>query len=214
MRDGATMIVALTITIYWVSVVGMAIWRWARKYPASGLVPKTLVEWAVWPLWTAVIAAWIVLPYRALRSSRYGLALPEWTREIAWLHALRWCLAAVAVVCLLMTVRCWIRMGRNWSVVVLPGVKTELVTTGLFAWVRHPIYALSILMMACTVGVVPIPALALMGLLHLGLMHFKARNEERFLLSLHGPRYAAYCARTGRFMPRWRMLTNETMAIV
>lgn len=214
MRDGATLVVALTITVYWVSVALMAVWRWARKYPASGLVPKTLAEGVVWPLWTAVIAAWIVLPYRALRSSRYGLALPAWAREIAAVHALRWCLALMVVGCMVLTIRCWLRMGRNWSVVVLPGVKTELVTSGLFAWVRHPIYALSIAMMVCTVGVVPIPALALTALLHLALMHFKARNEERFMHALHGGKYAAYCARTGRFVPRLRMTADETMAHV
>jgi protein-S-isoprenylcysteine O-methyltransferase Ste14 len=40
------------------------------------------------------------------------------------------------------------------------------------------------------------------AVVHATLMILKARNEERFLLDLHGEAYARYCARTGRFLPR------------
>jgi protein-S-isoprenylcysteine O-methyltransferase Ste14 len=30
----------------------------------------------------------------------------------------------------------------------------------------------------------------------------KARNEERFLLGVHGAAYEQYCRQTGRFFPR------------
>jgi protein-S-isoprenylcysteine O-methyltransferase Ste14 len=93
-------------------------------------------------------------------------------------------------------------MGRNWRMAVAPGEETELVTSGPFARVRHPIYALSILLMLCTLVVVPTLPLLAMAVVHVGLMVVKARNEERFLERLHGAAYADYCRRTGRFVPR------------
>ena len=33
-------------------------------------------------------------------------------------------------------------------------------------------------------------------------MMIKARNEESFLLGVHGEAYARYCLQTGRFFPR------------
>ena len=72
-------------------------------------------------------------------------------------------------------------MGRNWRMAIAPDQQTELVTTGLYRLVRHPIYALSILLMTCTVVVVPTLPVAAMAVVHIGLMLTKARNEERFL---------------------------------
>jgi protein-S-isoprenylcysteine O-methyltransferase Ste14 len=47
------------------------------------------------------------------------------------------------------------------------------------------------------------PMLAL-GVVHIGLMVVKARNEERHLLASHGEAYARYLEATGRFVPRFR----------
>jgi protein-S-isoprenylcysteine O-methyltransferase Ste14 len=87
--------------------------------------------------------------------------------------------------------------------------KTELVTTGLYGRVRHPIYALSILLMLCTVSVVPTLPVAVIAVIHIALMHVKARNEERFLTGMHGDAYVQYCRRTGRFFPRARASKPE-----
>ena len=87
---------------------------------------------------------------------------------------------------------------------VVPGEATRLVTGGLYARVRHPIYALSMLLMICSVVVVPTLPFAVVGALHLCLMVLKARNEEAHLLGTHGEVYARYRARTSRFLPRLR----------
>jgi len=102
---------------------------------------------------------------------------------------------------LLATIRCWRQMGRNWTMAVTRDEAKELITDGMFGRVRHPIYALSILLMICTVVVVPTWPVLLIAVVHIALMITKARNEERFLRDVHGARYADYCAATGRFMP-------------
>jgi len=99
-------------------------------------------------------------------------------------------------------------MGRSWRMAVAPDQQTELVTTGLYGLVRHPIYALSILLMMCTLVVAPTLPVALMACIHISLMQAKARNEERFLVGRHGAVYQRYMQRTGRFVPRLRALAG------
>jgi protein-S-isoprenylcysteine O-methyltransferase Ste14 len=76
------------------------------------------------------------------------------------------------------------------------------VTTGLYRSIRHPIYALSILLMTATAVVLPTVPMIAVALVHVTLMNLKARNEERHLLAMHGESYASYLAQTGRFLPR------------
>jgi protein-S-isoprenylcysteine O-methyltransferase Ste14 len=97
-------------------------------------------------------------------------------------------------------------MGENWRIGVVPNQKSDLVTGGLYARVRHPIYAFSALVMLCAAVIVPTIPMITVAVLHVTLLILKARNEERFLLEEHGERYAEYCRRTGRFFPRvlWR----------
>jgi len=108
-----------------------------------------------------------------------------------------------AVICLLLTSLCWSRMGTRWRMDVSREGKEELITDGPFRHVRHPIYALSMLLMACSVIVVPTVPMLIVGALHFTLMQIKARNEERHLIDVHGEVYRRYLARTGRFVPSW-----------
>ncbi len=82
--------------------------------------------------------------------------------------------------------------------------RNRLITNGPFAKVRHPIYALSIALMLCSVVVISTPVMLAIAALHIALMYLKARNEEEFLLKMHGQSYSEYCRRTGRFLPRIR----------
>ena len=77
-----------------------------------------------------------------------------------------------------------------------------LITDGLFGRIRHPIYAFSILLVLCTVAVVPTALMAACGAALVAMWVVKAHNEERKMLRQHGDAYAAYLARTGRFVPR------------
>ena len=79
--------------------------------------------------------------------------------------------------------------------------KTELITDGVFAYVRHPIYALSMLLMICSVIVVPTLPMLVIAVVHIVLMNIKAHNEERYLLKVHGEQYQRYLQRTSRFFP-------------
>jgi protein-S-isoprenylcysteine O-methyltransferase Ste14 len=95
-------------------------------------------------------------------------------------------------------------MGRHWRMDVSLKGEGELITDGPFAHVRHPIYALSMLLMICTLLVVPTAPMLVVAIAHLLLIHFKARHEELHLLRAHGEVYRRYLARTGRFFPNLR----------
>jgi protein-S-isoprenylcysteine O-methyltransferase Ste14 len=193
-------ILVATIWAYWFSVGVMVVRARKQTRARQGLVPKQRVERVMWVVWVPLVLAWMLLPWFSLTRSTAGLGLPDFARSVPAYIALRWIAAACAVVCLGLTAQCWARMGKDWSMAIVerPG---ELITDGLFAHVRHPIYALSIMLMVCSVVIVPTLPMLFIALVHIVLMNLKARNEERHLLSVHGDGYKTYLARTGRFFP-------------
>lgn len=93
-------------------------------------------------------------------------------------------------------------MGTSWRIGVRPGEETELVTDGLFAWVRNPIFTAMIIAVAGLVLAVPSP-MTLAGLLFLVVgIEIQVRvTEEPHLVATHGAAYVAYASRVGRFVP-------------
>jgi protein-S-isoprenylcysteine O-methyltransferase Ste14 len=202
MQDLPLAALVATVSSYWIGV-GLMIAR-VRRHTRKvvGLVPEQRQERLMWLVWVPLVAAWIFVPWATLTRSGAVPGLPDFALREPVFVALRWVAALVAVTALGGTVRCWLRMGSDWRMDVGLERKTELITDGLFARVRHPIYAFSILLMLCSVAIVPIPPMMLIAAVHIVLMNLKARNEERHLSAVHGEAYARYLRRTGRFFPR------------
>ena len=203
----AVLVVAV-IWSYWMGVGVMIVRVHHKTRRLGGLVPEQSLERAMWLVWVPLIAAWLALPYLALVRTHAPLALPTFVRVAPVYAALRWVAAGGAIAALLATSLCWSRMGTNWRMGVSSGGREVLITDGLFRYVRHPIYALSMALMACSVIVVPTLPMVAIGAVHFILLHLKARNEERHLLSMHGDAYRDYRARTGRFFPWLRPTRN------
>lgn len=83
-------------------------------------------------------------------------------------------------------------LGQNWSATATIKQDHELIRTGPYCLVRHPIYTGTLI---ATIGTA-IAFGELRDLLALPLFavgfHLKARSEERLLMSNFGDRYAAY----------------------
>ena len=201
MQDLPLLIVALTVSTYWTGVGGMIVRVRRHRHADPGLVPQQPRERLMWLLFVPLVLAWIVLPWVALHATSPWLAVPDDARAEPAYAALRWVGALLAIAALLATTRCWKRMGDDWRMDVSTD-HTALITDGPFSRIRHPIYAFSILLMLATAVVLPTPPLLAMAVVHLLLMHAKARNEEAYLASRHGEAYVRYAARTGRFVPR------------
>lgn len=77
-----------------------------------------------------------------------------------------------------------------------------LATTGVYAWVRNPIY--SAFLLACTGALLLANNLWLLILpvvFWLYLTVLMKCTEEKWLAALHGEQYAAYCRRVNRCIP-------------
>lgn len=208
MSDLPCFVLAATVWVYWACVAAMSIRVRRRTRKLSGIVPSQRGEQLMWLVWVPLVFAWMALPQVAARSSSPIWGLPLFALELPWL-GWRWAAALLGIGCLGLSIECWLRMGKNWRMAIAPDQQTELVTGGLYGRVRHPIYALSMLLMLCTLVVVPTLPVALMAALHIGLMITKAHNEERFLAGRHGERYRRYLQRTGRFLPRLRAVDTD-----
>lgn len=205
MAEAPVLIIGLTVCVYWFCVGAMVlrVRRQARGVRRV-LIPSQWIERAMWVLWIPVVLGWMTIPFLAIGSTGAGnrwIGLPAALASSWLVHILRMGAALAGIVCLLLSMWCWQHMGREWRMGIDPTRQGRLLVNGPFAKVRHPIYALSMLLMLCSVAVLPAPAMALIAVVHIGLMLVKARNEERFLLQRHGQAYADYRARTGRFFP-------------
>ncbi|WP_378730245.1 methyltransferase family protein [Nocardia brasiliensis] len=110
--------------------------------------------------------------------------------------------AALAVAGIALTFVSQLSMGASWRADVDPDVRTALVTTGPFRWVRNPV--LTGVGATCSGVALLVPnAVALGGLVFaLAAIEIQVRQvEEPYLRSAHGAAYAEYAAHTGRFLP-------------
>lgn len=193
--------VVVAVWTYWL-IVGAMSWRVRRRTRRlAGVVPEQKLEQRMWLVWVPMVVLWMALPMIALHASGAPLGVPAWAREGAY-GVVRGVASVVALGALVATIECWKRMGKSWRMAITPGERTELITTGLYKSIRHPIYALSMLLVAATAVVLPTWPMIAIALCNMTLVNLKARNEERHLLATHGDAYAAYLAGTGRFLPR------------
>ena len=201
MQDVPLLVLALTVSAYWIGVGAMINRVRRHRRRDAGLVPEQPRERAMWLVWIPLVAAWIALPW--LAQNRVGglLGLPAFARDDGFL-LLRGVGAVAGLLCWLATLRCYRRMGDDWRMDISEA-NTVLITDGLYGRIRHPIYAFSILLMLASAVVLPTVPMLAIALVHVTLMNLKARNEEAHLAAMHGADYARYAARTGRFVPRF-----------
>jgi len=143
---------------------------------------------------------WIFVPL----LTPFVAGLPRFLEPVTFAgsDAVGWIAVAVAVVAFAVTWVCWIKMGTSWRMGIDPDERTTLVFNGPYAYVRHPIYGLSQVLVLTTLAAWPSPLMAVLTVLHLLLMQWEVRREDKYLVLLHGPAYADYMQRVGRFVPR------------
>ncbi|HEX9139836.1 MAG TPA: isoprenylcysteine carboxylmethyltransferase family protein [Steroidobacteraceae bacterium] len=153
--------------------------------PSSRLVPVALLAsgamllFSPWPAFDSLGWRWLAV---SLPTAVLGLLL-----------------TAVGA---LLAIAARTRLGGNWSAAAVIKEGHELVSSGPYAWVRHPMYCGAFLAAAGTAfasgelrGVIALPLL-LTG------FWLKARAEERLLEQEFGARYDAYRHRVpGRILP-------------
>lgn len=197
-QNWPALIIGCIMAFYWARVLRLA-WKEKRRTgQAANLLPPEPLGRALRIVWFPTIVLWIVLPLLAAFGVYCSILRPLYVMPLV-----AWVALAIAILAFVATLICWKKMGRSWRMGINPDDKTQLVITGPYAYLRHPIYALSSLLMLCTMVIVPSPAMIVVGCTHLLLLQWEARREEKYLTALHGNTYANYARRTGRFVPRF-----------
>jgi len=94
-----------------------------------------------------------------------------------------------------------LRLGRNWANQVTVYQEQTLVTSGIYGWLRHPLYA-SLIWMFVGAALAYHNAAALLATLAIFVPAMYVRSgQEEALLCARFPEYQAYRDRTGRFFP-------------
>jgi protein-S-isoprenylcysteine O-methyltransferase Ste14 len=136
-----------------------------------------------------------------LLARGHRLSDPLNHRVIPHVDALAWIGAVLCVAGLIFCVWARFTLGRNWSGVVTLKGGHELITSGPYAFVRHPIYTGLLTMFVATVivlghiaGIIAMPFVIVS-------LWIKLRYEEKLMLQQFPVEYAAYQQRVKRLIP-------------
>jgi protein-S-isoprenylcysteine O-methyltransferase Ste14 len=144
-----------------------------------------------------LVVAFYLLYHQGLRYPWLLARFVPDTTTVQWL--------AVLVMASGVAIAFWARfhLGANWSGVVTLKEGHELIRTGPYRTIRHPIYTgilLAFLGNAVALGEVR----GLIGLAIIWLSFYvKARREESFLAQEFGTRFNEHTQHTGMFLPKF-----------
>jgi protein-S-isoprenylcysteine O-methyltransferase Ste14 len=93
-------------------------------------------------------------------------------------------------------------LGTNWSVTLQVREHHQLITHGVYQYIRHPMYSALFLYSLGQVLVLPNWIAGPSYLVTFGILFaFRIRDEERMMLEEFGDEYATYMAKTKRLVP-------------
>jgi protein-S-isoprenylcysteine O-methyltransferase Ste14 len=116
--------------------------------------------------------------------------------------ALAWLGTAMFALSLALFYRTHRDLGRFWSVTLEIRETHQLITTGVYRYVRHPMYSAFFLWALAQALLLPNFVAGLAGLAGFGtLFAFRLPREERMMEERFGEAYRAYAARTSRIIP-------------
>jgi protein-S-isoprenylcysteine O-methyltransferase Ste14 len=185
-----------------------------------------LYRWIIAGLWLLFVAYWAVAAVGAKRNTNrrrwrreIGLRLvvilliaavlqsrslrqflAETQRSASHSDILGWTGVALCLFGFSLAINARRHLGRNWGLPMSRKEQPELVTSGPYALIRHPIYTgLILAMLGSAIGVNVFWALLLVPVG--AYFIYSARREETAMLQLFPEQYAAYMARTGMLAP-------------
>lgn len=186
-------------TIYFIGIIGIfsvRLWhKWKARNNRIVVSRKTVLEMVLLSL---AFVGMLLIPLTYVFTPFLNFAnyqLPSWAG---------WIGTTIFGVALWLLWRTHADLGKNWSETLELRQGHRLVTSGIYQYVRHPMYA------AFLVWGVAQPLLLhnwLAGWSHLvaflPLYFLRVPREEQMMREQFGEAYQSYMERTGRVIPRW-----------
>ena len=190
---------ATTVPALALPYVGLVAWaialrvaRLRRKRAAAEVVAQRRSASWIWIALQGV--AFFFVTFGPIRISS------DWSASVSLLQD--------AVIVLLVIATIWLfsaasrALGKNWALVARTRADHDLVQSGPFAHVRHPIYvALFCYVLALAVALGHLWGLVLAAPVYWFATWMRIRHEEAILREQFGPAYDAYAKRVKRFVP-------------
>jgi len=176
-------------------------------------------------LWVGWIAVWLLWAFQSKRTQQresvasrlsysliawasgylmfYGRNLDAWWRwdVVPYRAWMGWAGVAITAAGFAMTLWARFELGSNWSGTVTVKVEHELIRSGPYRWVRHPIYTGLVVAMAGTALALDerrgVPAVVLLWVA----FTIKRLKEEEFMRQTFGAQYIEYSRTTGAIFP-------------
>lgn len=117
--------------------------------------------------------------------------------------AIEWLALALTVAGIALAIWARFYIGQNWSSAVTVKVGHELIRSGPYGWVRHPIYSgilLALIGTALARGTVD--GVIAIAFFYTGFW-IKGRMEEEFMQKTFGEQYVEYSRTTGAVVPKF-----------
>jgi protein-S-isoprenylcysteine O-methyltransferase Ste14 len=201
---------AVALILYVVALIvlfGVRSWLQRRRTGHTGFhgISGTPAEAGWWGGVLFVVAMVLGVAAPLLAVAGVVPATPPLAVQVAGL--------AMAVAGFAATLAAQTGMGASWRIGVDPSERTTLVTTGVFAHLRNPIFTAMVLAQLGLVLMVPtwVSAVALAALIAAVELQVRA-VEEPYLRTAHGAAYEGYASHAGRFVPGVGRLTVPTPA--
>jgi protein-S-isoprenylcysteine O-methyltransferase Ste14 len=153
-----------------------------------------------WGIQIALRIALVSLVFALLQSRSLRELLGEIQRRAGHSAVLGWSGVALCLLGFGLAMNARRHLGRNWGMPMSRKQDAQLVTSGPYAFIRHPIYTgllLATLGSAMGISIFWAPVLIFVGAYFI----YSARREEAVMLQLFPEQYAAYRARTGMLTP-------------
>jgi protein-S-isoprenylcysteine O-methyltransferase Ste14 len=119
-----------------------------------------------------------------------------------FLPAIAWLGTATMTAALWLFRRSHVDLGRNWSISLEVREQHALVKTGIYRFIRHPMYSSFFLLGLAQLLLLPNWFAGVAGLAGAGILFaFRVRREEQMMLQSFGDDYQAYMTQTKRIVP-------------
>jgi protein-S-isoprenylcysteine O-methyltransferase Ste14 len=154
---------------------------------------------------------WVMIPLRVAGLALWGSVIlylinPQWMAW-AWLPLpdwVRWISVGTAAMAIPLIYCLFASIGTNITQTVGVREEHQLVTQGIYKWVRHPLYVVSALFFLSFALIAANGFIAAAIIVVFFFLLLRLPQEEERLIERFGDAYREYMAQTGRFLPKMR----------